>query len=300
MTDSDEDFSVDWLSLRALADSQARSQRLLNQALCWVRAQRLANLQRPLRVIDLGCGSGANLRALAPHLGARQNWLLLDHDQRLLQAASDHLSRWAATAGMQVVTIDPQRRSFRSGLRRIDVQLRNQDLIAAPLPDWPADLISASALLDLCSASWLTQLANSAAKRRCALLMTLSYSGQLAWQPADPLDAKIQHDFNRHQRSEKSLGRALGPDAARYLIGRLRRLGYRVAVAASPWRLGAQHSELQRVLVEGIYQAVRQLATSNDDAQAWQQRRLAALTQTPTHPPEVLRVSHLDLFATLR
>ena len=36
--------------------------------------------RRPIRVVDLGCGTGSNLRATAPLLGAEQHWTLVDYD----------------------------------------------------------------------------------------------------------------------------------------------------------------------------------------------------------------------------
>ena len=52
-------FSADWLTLREPADHRAR-----NPALVEALARHLGG--RAVRVTDLGCGTGSNLRALAP------------------------------------------------------------------------------------------------------------------------------------------------------------------------------------------------------------------------------------------
>ena len=72
-------FSADWLSLRRDADLRAR-----DPALAPRLASDLAAQQRPIRVLDLGAGTGANLAALAPALPGRQSWVLVDNDPQLL------------------------------------------------------------------------------------------------------------------------------------------------------------------------------------------------------------------------
>lgn len=103
------DFSTDWLALREAADSRARSTRLVGSLL-----RRLAVLTQPpgaesspspqtLRILDLGCGTGANLRYLAPRLGlapgagpwVRQDWICVDRDRKLLADLTRRTANWA-------------------------------------------------------------------------------------------------------------------------------------------------------------------------------------------------------------
>src|SRR5262245_3271527 len=85
-------FDPAWLDLREPVDRRSRSDDLA-QAL----ARRLGR-RTPVTVLDMGCGTGANLRATAPFLGAEQHWTLVDHDEDLLEAAVVRLGRWATTA----------------------------------------------------------------------------------------------------------------------------------------------------------------------------------------------------------
>ena len=85
-------FSPDWLALREPSDHRARDG-FLTMAL----ADRLQS--KPLvRVVDLGCGTGSNIRATYAALGREQHWTLVDYDARLLAAARLTLQAWADKA----------------------------------------------------------------------------------------------------------------------------------------------------------------------------------------------------------
>src|SRR5262245_34965818 len=70
---------ADWLALRERFDHAARSG-VLTRAV----ADHLPR-GRPIRVVDLGTGTGSNVRYLAPRLERRQEWLLVDGDAAVLQ-----------------------------------------------------------------------------------------------------------------------------------------------------------------------------------------------------------------------
>jgi hypothetical protein len=76
-------------------------------------------------------------------------------------------------------------------------------------------LVTASALLDLVSERWLSRLADACASSGCAALFALTYDGTIDWgTDAHPVDALVRRAVNEHQRRDKGLGPALGPDAA--------------------------------------------------------------------------------------
>ena len=87
-------FSAQWLALREPADHRARDVSLRDKVV-----HDLDHLARvrpgPINLVDLGCGSGSNLRALAPHLPMTQHWTLVDYDPALLSAAKAALTQWA-------------------------------------------------------------------------------------------------------------------------------------------------------------------------------------------------------------
>ena len=69
---SPSDFSAEWLALREPVDHRSRADELV-PILCeeWQRCGWE-------RIVDLGCGTGSNLRYLAPKLPGFQHWILVD------------------------------------------------------------------------------------------------------------------------------------------------------------------------------------------------------------------------------
>ncbi|MBL0934582.1 MAG: class I SAM-dependent methyltransferase [Rhizobiaceae bacterium] len=248
-------FSTAWLDLREGTDNAARDALLLAD----VRAY-LAQRPAPL-IVDLGSGTGSTLRAIGDVPG---RWRLVDHDPALLAEA-------ARRSGPTVETVE------------LDLTR------TADIPLEGAALVTASALFDLASASWIDALADRLSTSQTGLYAALSYDGVLEWSPADPDDAAIRDAFNAHQRGEKGFGPALGPSGASHLADAMRRRGYRVTVADSPWKLGPAETELQRALVTGIADAARELDVASADA--WRERRLAAA------PSAHCTVGHLDVLA---
>ena len=88
------EFSSQWLALREPADHRSRNQ-ALRQQLNQVLQNTRSNSSEPLRIIDLGSGTGSNLRGLAPHLDGDQHWTLIDYDPKLIEAARAALGQWA-------------------------------------------------------------------------------------------------------------------------------------------------------------------------------------------------------------
>ena len=69
-----ETFDADWLALREPVDHRSRAHALLAPLCDAWRARGWS------RVLDLGSGTGSNLRYLTPRLPAGQEWVLVDQD----------------------------------------------------------------------------------------------------------------------------------------------------------------------------------------------------------------------------
>ena len=240
-------FDATWLDLREPADHRSR-----NEELTRTLTRRL-DRRRPVSVLDLGCGTGSNLRATAPLLGAEQHWTLVDNDAALLEAAVSRLSAWATEAQRQ-----GRRLLLEKGGKRITVTFRRTDLAGdfEQALGADADLVTASALFDLASADFIAGVAAEVVRNRAAFYTTLTYNGLQRWAPKHEEDAAMAAAFRAHQVRDKGFGAAAGPMAPALLAAAFDAAGYSVSEGDSAWRLEAGDEALLAELVDGFADAV--------------------------------------------
>lgn len=257
-------FSADWLALREPFDLAARNPDVLGAVAAMV------SHQPAITIVDLACGTGSTLRAVAPKLAPRQSWKLIDNDLSLLAraAAPPHPPRSAVTA--------------------TPVDLAH-DLEAAL--DGSVDLVTTSALLDLVSEVWLERLVVEIAARRLPLYAALTYDGRIAFEPAIAFDADIMAAVNAHQHGDKGFGPALGPDAAAKATTRFTALGYQVITGFADWSFAPGDAAIQLETVRGWALAAQEILPSARDRVAeWLLRR-----QQLVHAgSSTIRVGHVD------
>ena len=299
-------FNPEWLALRDPFDRAARESAARHfdwlGFVAGLRAGRDADAA--LQIVDLGCGTGASLRALATRLGGRQQWRLIDHDPQLLAALPATLTRWAESVGGRAV-------ESAQGLRidlpcaHVDVRWQLADLTNLDaLALHEARLVTASALLDLVSADWLQAVVQRCAAAGAAVCWALTVDHRVQWQPADPADATVHRLFRVDQQRDKGFGPSLGGAAVAAAAQALAHAGYGVATAPSDWQVdaaqGATHRALLRALIDGDAGAALLHAADANEQRAvlgWQQRRLAMLADLEPMQPLQLTVGHADLLA---
>ncbi len=292
-------FSADWLRRREPFDAAARDAAAAALGLDdWSARLRRRFAGRPIEVVDLGCGLGANLRWLAPRIGVAQRWTVVDHDPALLAWAQPDSARVNGDDGWWPRVAPGGSGDSRSDVGSADLQWRGliADLARRPLaslPGLPAtvDLLTASALLDLVSDDWLAATIAAAEAWGADLLFALTADRRIDWSPADPDDAAVQALFAAHQRRDKGFGPALGADAAEAAVRRLTAAGWRCRHAPSDWQVPGG-DPLYGALVDGTAAAA---AEQQPDAAAridgWRRRRHALAAGGG------VRIGHVDLLA---
>jgi SAM-dependent methyltransferase len=276
------DFDPGWLDVREPADHAARSGALAESLRAALARRdggsggRGGGTELVLR--DLGCGTGSLARWLAPRLPGPQLWVLYDRDPALLALAERR------TAGLLAADGSPVR-----------VRTVVADLTALSSDDLAgADAVTASALLDLLTAAEADALARACAEAGCAVLWTLSVTGEV--DPAHPRDVAVTAAFDAHQRRAGAGDPLLGPDAPQVVAAALRRHGMAVREADSPWRLSADREPalLTEWLRGRAAAATEQDPATATEVDAWLTHRLAAVAAGRLGA----LVAHRDLLAT--
>lgn len=259
-----------WLSLRMPADDKARAatvEPLINPLTDWLHTVLPSGM---VNVVDLGAGTGSNAHWLAPRLPFAQHWTLVDHDAHLLSHADPPASFSGRTGKMEDVG----------------------HILAETSADdkYPTELLTCSALLDVLTATEVETVCAAAAKASCAVLFSLSVTGNVSFAPKDPLDAALAAAFNEHQRRD---GR-LGPDAPAAAEAVLRREGVKVRTANTDWQLDGATADLFGIwLEEWVEAAVEQDAGLADRSQQWLQQRRGQLERGEL----TASVGHVDILA---
>jgi hypothetical protein len=259
-------IEASWLALREPADARARDAAadLLLQPLL-AHLKHLGDEAAP-QVVDLGAGTGANLRWLAPRLPnpELQHWTLVDHDPGLLARSPVH----ATPVRADVI-----------------------DLGAILAQVGEVDLVTAAALLDLLDAGQLEAIVDAVVAAGVPALFSLTVDGFTALDPIDPDDPPLEAAFDAHQRR----GGRLGPDAAAFTAALFRDRGRQVVEVMTEWRLdpGRGDAALVGSWLEGRAQAaVEHEPVLAPVAAAWLDRRAPDGIGVPR-----VVVGHVDLLA---
>jgi hypothetical protein len=287
-------FSAEWLALREPVDHRSRNLALQAQVIQFLE-QIKSVVPGSIHITDLGSGTGSNLRALAPYLGLKQSWTLVDYDADLLRSARASLIAWAdsvasankgeskliASGLIHPLTITKNSKTIAIEFQCADLALDYQAIL-----DKPADLITAAAFFDLVAQPWLTEFCAALTQ---PLYTVLTYNGIEKWSPPEHIDADVLHAFHAHQSTDKGFGAALGPSGAERLQSLLECHGFTTLCAPSPWAMDEHDRALIEQLAIGTARAVREIGTlPNAAVSQWEHLRRNA---------EQCEIGHTDLFA---
>jgi hypothetical protein len=273
-------FSAEWLALREPVDHRSTSAKLRAEV-----AKAFAHSD-PLRIVDMGCGSGSNLRGLAPSLPQNQHWTLVDWDAALLGHAREALSQWADAHAHdgEILVLEKDGKHLRVSFLQADLARHVEHAL-----DVGVDLVTAAAFFDLVSEDWIEAFAKAMAARKLPLYTVLTYDGHERWSPAHSADGAMNAAFHTHQRSDKGFGPAAGPAAAAALARTFAQQGYNVQRENSPWTITPADGDLLVELARGAANAVRETGlVDSADIDSWLAARVSA---------QICVIGHEDVFA---
>jgi hypothetical protein len=270
LPESPADVVVDprWLAARAAADTSARASTvdtLLPDLINYLIEIR--GIDGILEVIDLGAGTGANQRWLAPRLPFQQRWIHLDHDPAV--------SRSLPQPGDTLI-IDGSVESLGRLLAEASVDHR---------------LVTCSALLDVLTTPQLEAVCEALIDTQVPALFSLSVTGSQTVVPVHPDDQRLLAAFNDHQRRADRAG----PEAITLAGDALQDGGFTVHTQETPWRLSAPSDSafVAQLLQERLDAAVAQDPGLSVVAEAWFELRRTQLELGVLQ----IEVGHRDILA---
>ena len=287
-------FDPQWLAQREPFDLAARSSKLERRFAHFLQ-QRTRSATTPYRLLDLGGGTAANFRALAPRLDVDQRWLLCDHDLTLLASIPHSLTQWSQAHGWRCHTTADSVVVW-AGSRRWSLETRSInlaiDLESIDATQW--DGVTTTAFLDLVSKAWLERLVDWIDAASVPFLATLTVEGRRQWTPELQADIDIHESFRQHQTGDKGFGPSLGPSAAQSLEQLFGQRGVCCETDASDWHIGAQSTHmLRRMADESAAIAIASQPSSRQELEAWLQERKQLIAGGCAS----LTIGHLDLLA---
>jgi hypothetical protein len=258
----------DWLAARVTADTAARAPtidtllpELVNYLIKTTSAEAL------VEIIDLGAGTGANQRWLAPRLPFRQRWIHLDHDPIITRSLP--LPDETMVVDESVEALEHLLRGPSRGVR----------------------VVTCSALLDVLTTQELDAICRAVIESQVPALFSLTVTGMLTISPTDAHDQLLLDAFNDHQRRA---GRA-GPNATALVVKTLQAGGLIVRTQETPWQLTTASADtfVEQVLQERLDVAVAQDPSLAVSAAAWLELRRTQLARG------ILRIDldHRDILA---
>jgi hypothetical protein len=241
-----------WLAVRVAADTAARAatvSTLLPQLINYVGD--LGSPGDTVEIIDLGAGTGANQRWLAPRLPFRQRWIRLDHNPVISRSLPLPDETMIIDAGVEA--LDQLLTGSRSNRQ----------------------LVTCSAVLDVLTTEQIEAVCHAVIENRVPAFFSLTVTGGLTLAPSNLDDQLLLAAFNDHQRRA---GRA-GPDATALTVNVLRTAAFTVSTQQTLWQLTADTGPafVDQVLEERLAAAVAQDPAIAATAAAWLELRRAQL-----------------------
>lgn len=219
----------------------------------------------PLRLVDIGCGNGANLRYFWKRLEQDQYWTLIDSDPQLLEAALSWMETAGLAAGYRLQSQGPNLLKISRKQQVIEVRTLKGSLLDLPqlvsLPD--TDLVLANAVFDLFSAAQTRELLTQICQAT-ALFLSLNYTG-MAFSPEHPLDATVIGWYEAHMQRPQAFGRGMGADGPAIIEAWLQKQGGPCAFGTSSWEVLPRDQKMLTYLLGFMAEAIPELGLTAEE-----------------------------------
>jgi SAM-dependent methyltransferase len=285
---TETDFSVKWLNTRYPFDVAARNSEVEKAALMALPPD------RDLRLLDLGAGTGNSCRYFIPKLPQNQEWLLVELNPDLIEAAKQQLVEFAKAEGYKRLPSDDGLKF--KGKKTIHIRfLQHSFLHLNDVLDLSGfDLVTAGAVIDLLSTDMLEQLVQQFIGHVAPFLATINFVGLLFDQATDR-DRQYAALYMQHMQRERPFGRALGAHCIPFLESWLLIRDIPFLSGASDWMIRPEDTAMHAFQLDFMEEAITEMLAcpeAGEKLQEWLAQKRAASKAGQLS----FRVQHFDIF----
>ncbi|MEM6320838.1 MAG: hypothetical protein AAF960_24440 [Bacteroidota bacterium] len=284
-----ENFDRDWLNERYPFDVAARDKSLETKVLSDFRTK------ENLVLVDVGAGTGSNTLYFVEKLPQSQHWWLIEQNETLRDATFRRFKDFAAyhkyEFSKKKYTI-----TIKTPSKVIKVTILNDSLfnLAQLVPIGKVDLVMANAVFDLFTKTQLENWVAILQDNQLPFYTTLTYQS-MAFQPEDTFDTTFIDLYNQHMERPQELGRAMGKNAANYLVALLQK-NQEVATAESTWHVESEDIKMHYYLLNFMENALAEMDLSvsmSENFERWVQRKKDSIMMRQQR----LLIRHLDAYS---
>ena len=256
----DYDNPTQWLAHRFAYDAQARHPEIEHKFLAFFEQHQTA-----LKAVDVGSGTGANVRYYFDRIPHAQEWTLIEQSSGLLDEcrrtlvafAQEHDYDWQSQGNIFLLT-DAEKTAtitlVQGSIAHIEQLI---DLTQT-------DVVTANAVFDLLSFEQFDTLVSTLAKHDVCLLATLNYY-ETSLLPFSEQDHRFIGWYHMHMKRPQPMGIAMGPDCSEEMLDLLAQHHMMIEQESSQWHLKRCDITMHRYLLHFVEHAVAELSLSSEE-----------------------------------
>lgn len=284
-------FDPNWLQERYRFDEEAR-----NKQLEWTCVNQFA-FRDHLQIVDLGSGTGANLRYYLEQFPQNQSWYCVEEDIALKVPFWEHARQMAIDLDYAIEQEGELMKLTKPGHEVLIHFVHGNLLKVDELVDLlRTDLVLANAVFDLFSKEQFATLVQVLSHHSLSMLFTLNYVG-MDFSPSTEADDHYIGQYNAHMQREQAFGRGMGPASSREMEAVLKEALAQVEVGESLWQIGNQEQVMMGFLL-GFFEGALSDWWDDEAEKIALEKWLLEKKQQVAEEALAAEVYHLDILAS--
>ena len=246
-------FETNWLDRRYHYDNAARDKKVEKACLDYLKNK------SSVTILDIGSGTGSNCLYFLEKMPAVQNWIFVEHDERLSKYALERIKKQASQLGY-TIEVGPQKLILQKEDRQVEITYLTDSFLDLDkkVDLSKVDLVTAGAVFDLLSFKQFVDIASVILENEIVLLATMNYA-EMNFSPEEASDVLFIEKYEKHMSRPQDFGKAMGKDCSRSMVKFFRKHQREITYGASVWKLNGDEEETHSCLFKFMKSAVTEM-----------------------------------------